>query len=72
MEQRFIDHLTHKFIDSFTSKASDWVIFLSIDNLEYQQARNIEKHIKSMKSKKYIISLKNYPDLVNKLTHRFL
>ena len=47
----------------YTSKADDWELFYSIDKLEYNQARKIEKHIKKMKSKKYIENLKAYNEM---------
>lgn len=34
-------------------------------------ARSIESHIKRMKSKKYIESLKNYPEIVKGLISRY-
>ena len=58
LEFRFQDHLNKKYKDSFTSKYQDWEIYLEIQQLEYQQARKIERHIKRMKSKKYIRDLK--------------
>jgi putative endonuclease len=59
LEVRMAEHLNKKFADSFTSKADDWELFYSIIDLEYNQARKIEKHIKRMRSKKYIQDLKN-------------
>ncbi len=50
--------MSKKFIDGYTSKANDWELFFSIDSLSYNQARQIELHIKKMKSKKYIYDLK--------------
>ena len=55
----------------FTTKADDWELFLFIDNLEYKQALEIEAHIKKMHSKKYINDLKSYPELRDKLIHRY-
>lgn len=69
---RLNEHFSKIDLGSFTAKANDWVLFLSIENLEYKQARAIEAHIKQMKSKKYYESLKNYPELVEKLKVRFL
>ena len=36
-----MDHLSKKFVDSFTSKADDWELFFRIDDLE--------KYIKDIK-----------------------
>ena len=71
LDQRFLNHLNHKYKNSFTSKSDDWVIFLKVDGLEYHQVRNVEKHIKKMKSKKYIENLKLHPEMLNKLIERF-
>ncbi len=57
-EKRFSEHLTKKFVDGFSAKTNDWVLFYIIRQLSYKQAREIEAHIKRMKSKKYIVELK--------------
>lgn len=46
LDERLRDHLKKKFADSYTAKANDWDLFYSIINLEYNQARKIEQHIK--------------------------
>ncbi|MFC2107568.1 GIY-YIG nuclease family protein [Bacteroidota bacterium] len=56
---------------SFTKRASDWEVFLKIGDLDYQQARNIEKHIKSMKSAIFIRNLKKYPDLLDRVIQQY-
>ena len=67
LEQRIEDHNKGLFKNSFTAKTNDWKLYFSIDNLVYQQARNIETHLKNMKSKKYFQDLKQYPEIVQKL-----
>jgi putative endonuclease len=47
-------------------------VFLVIENLEYQQSRKIEKHIKRMKSKTFIENLKKYPELIEKLKRKYI
>ncbi|TCC91980.1 GIY-YIG nuclease family protein [Pedobacter frigiditerrae] len=42
---RLAEHLNKDFGGSFTAKVNDWELFFSIDNLDYKQARLIEKHI---------------------------
>jgi putative endonuclease len=64
---RLDQHLSGIFSNAFTSKAKDWTKYFQIDNLEYQQARKIETHIKRMKSRKFIENLKKYPELSKKL-----
>ena len=71
LEDRFKDHINKSDATSFTAKADDWTLFHRIDNLEYKQAREIEAHIKRMRSKKYIENLKTYPELNSKLIDRF-
>ena len=46
----------------FTSTANDWELFLTISANDYSHAVRIEKHIKTMKSSKYIRNLKLYPE----------
>ncbi len=70
LDSRIKDHLEKRYF-GFTSNATDWQLFLSIPDLEYKQARNIETHIKAMKSKKYIGSLRKYSDLRNKLIEKY-
>jgi putative endonuclease len=72
LDKRLNQHLNNKFEKSFTSKTSDWEIYHVIEKLEYSQARKIEKHIKKMKSKKYVQNLKRYPEIIEKLKQKFL
>ncbi|MBL7931079.1 MAG: GIY-YIG nuclease family protein [Bacteroidia bacterium] len=66
-DKRFIEHQKIKDPTGFTAKASDWEEYLVIDNLFYEQARKIEKHIKRMKSAKYIVNLNKHPEIIEKL-----
>lgn len=52
---------------AFTAAANDWIVFFQLDNLSYEKASKIESKIKKMKSKKYILNLNKYPELVEKL-----
>ncbi len=60
-----------RFSFAFTTRADDWELYLSIDNLESQQARNIESHIKRMKIRKYIQNLLKYPDIIIRLKEKY-
>ncbi len=71
LEIRLEEHMSKKFIDGYTSKANDWELFFSIDSLSYNQVRQIELHIKKMKSKKYIYDLKKYKEIVSKLVDKY-
>ena len=70
-QQRINDHNLDQLPKAFTHQTSDWELFLLIENLSYEQERLIEKHIKSMKSRRYIENLKRYPEMVGKLIERF-
>lgn len=71
LASRLQQHTNKEFSDSFTAKANDWIIFFSIDDLNYQQARSIERHIKKMKNTTYIINLKKYRDITLKLIEKY-
>ncbi len=51
----------------FTATADDWKLFLFIPTNDYAHAIRLEKKIKSMKSSKYIRTLLEYPQLLEKL-----
>ena len=68
---RLDEHFEKEFGKSFTAKSDDWELFLLIGDLQYEQARLIERHIKKMKSKTYIQNLKKYPEIVQKLIEKF-
>ena len=64
--QRMEQHLSKSYGSAHTKNTEDWEIYLMIENLEYQQARQIESHIKKMKSKIYIENLLKYPEIIDK------
>ncbi|MFD1551724.1 hypothetical protein DNU06_02510 [Putridiphycobacter roseus] len=71
VEERLIKHNDGSYgAHRFTSKASDWKIFLIIELTDYSHAVRLEKFIKSQKSAKYIQNLKKYPELVEKIVLR--
>ncbi|MBU0696954.1 MAG: GIY-YIG nuclease family protein, partial [Bacteroidetes bacterium] len=71
LSYRFDQHVNKEFMKSFTAKAEDWTLFFFKDDLSYQQARLIEKHIKGMKSKTYIRNLKQHSEVFIKLIERY-
>ena len=71
LSERFTQHANKMFVKSFTTKADDWELYLSITDLSYQQARLIELHIKKMKSTQYIKDLIKYPQIIEKLKERY-
>jgi len=71
-EVRLDRHLSkHYGLSRFTHKANDWELFLEIECVSPEQARKVERHIKSMKSKTFIYNLKKYPELIDKILLRF-
>lgn len=68
---RMADHSSGVDKTSFTNKAKDWEVFFRKDELSYEQARGIERHIKKMKSKKYIMNLTQYPEMIEKLISKY-
>ncbi len=71
LSARLTQHVMKVFEKSFTTKAEDWELYLSITDLGYQQARLIELHLKKMKSTKYIRDLIEYPQIIEKLRERY-
>jgi putative endonuclease len=67
LEHRLKEHREKFFEDAFTTRADDWVLVFSLCDLIYEQARKIEKHIKKMKSGKYIHNLVRYKEMSEKL-----
>lgn len=55
----------------YTHRATDWEIYLFIECKTRKQAELIEKHIKSMKSTRYKLNLKKYPEMQKQLLERF-
>ena len=71
-EERLERHLSSYYGSAkFTSRFNDWEIFHTIACNSFSQAMAIEKHIKKMKSKKYIRNFNLYPELSEKLLKRF-
>ena len=71
LDLRIKQHKNKEFTNAFTVKTDDWELFVSISELDARQARDIEAHIKRMKSRTYIENLKRYEELCEKLILRF-
>ena len=56
---------------SYTSKAQDWKLHYWIACKNRKQAVSIERHIKRMKSREYLLNLKRYPALTAKLLAKY-
>ena len=70
LEERLVFHITPE-KRKFTYNASDWVLFYKINCKTKSQGLAIERHIKSMKSKKYIENLFKYPEMVERLLEKY-
>ena len=70
-EVRIDRHNNDYYENKYTRSGKPWALFLEIKCSTDDQAKSIEKHIKSMKSKKYIHDLKIYPEMIEKLLARF-
>ena len=71
VERRLEWHIGKHYENNFTTKTQDWELFFEIDCDTINQAFKIEKHIKAMKSKKYITDLKKYPEMAEKLKLKY-
>ena len=67
LSERLENHKNKLYPNCYTAKDNSWELFFEIPHLEYQQAREIENHIKKMKSSKYISNLLIHPKIVEKL-----
>jgi len=66
-DERIAEHNSKEYQNSYTGKADDWELYYKLDNLGYRQAREIENHVKKMKSRNYIQNLKKYSEISIKL-----
>lgn len=57
--------------NKFTANANDWTLFFNFKCNNKTQALFVEKHIKNMKSKKYIENLIVYPEIIDKLLTKY-
>ena len=64
-------HKEGAFENSFTSNYKDWKLFYRFECESIAQARRIEKHIKQMKSKKYVENLLFYEDISIRLLEKY-
>jgi putative endonuclease len=71
VESRLYKHNEAFYGKTFTSKVNDWVVYLEIPCECKQQMFMIEKHIKRMKSKKYIENLTKYPEIIIQLCEKY-
>ena len=70
-EERLKKHNSGFYKEAYTRFATDWELYLLIECSTVSQALCVEKHIKKMKSKVYIMNLKKYPEMIEKLIDKF-
>ena len=71
IQHRLDAHRSKTFKDAFTINSDDWSLYFSCNDLEYKQARDIEYHIKKMKSKIYIKNLVKHPEIIERLKEKY-
>ncbi len=71
LEIRLDNHKSGFYSNAFTTIATDWGLFFKIECNDISQARKIEKHIKSMKSRKYILNLCSFPAISERLLNTY-
>jgi len=64
-------HNNNYYDNKWTKTGAPWVLFFEIECASKACALKIEKHIKRMKSKKYIQNLKAYPEISFKLKQKY-
>ncbi len=70
-KERIAHHGEKYYQNKYTAMTDDWESFLVVDCQSEKQARNIERHIKQMKSRTYIMNLKRYPEMIDKLLAKY-
>ncbi len=71
VEDRLRRHRSGYYRGSYTSKAQDWELRLTITCRNRSQALSIERAIKRRKSRKYIEDLLQHENLVTRLLERY-
>jgi putative endonuclease len=69
--QRLTQHNSAVFINSSTKSGIPWELFYTIECTSRKQAVNIESHLKKIKSRKYYNSIKNFPEITEKLKIKY-
>ncbi len=68
IEFRLQKHNMHSYgTHRFTAGTNDWDIILILEAVDFPHAVRMEGKIKAMKSRTYILNLKKYPELQEKL-----
>ena len=68
---RLSQHNTDHYPGSFTTKGIPWEIYLSISCPSSEAAFKLEVFIKKMKSKTFILKLKEHPEIIQDIISKF-
>lgn len=71
IESRIDMHNQKEFSGSFATQCNDWGLYFTMECNSRRQAILIEKHVRRMKSRKYLANLKTYPEIVEKLKEKY-
>jgi putative endonuclease len=71
LQKRLNEHRLKIYPNCFTAKDDSWQLYFEIPNLNYEQARKIEKHIKNMKSSVYIKNLAIHTNMKKALIKKY-
>ena len=69
LNERLLLHTDKRFESSYTTKTNDWELFHSITCKSRTQSLKIT--LKKMKSRKYLLDLKAYPEISDKLKTKY-
>jgi putative endonuclease len=71
LDVRIRNHNNKKYgLRKYTSRATDWMLYLKFEALDFGHAVRMERRIKSMKSRKYIENLNRYSELRYRLINQ--
>ena len=70
-QERLSEHNNHIFAGAFTTKHNNWKLHFQLQCNSHLQALKIEKHLKNMKSKKYLFDLVIYSEIGEKLLNKY-
>jgi putative endonuclease len=71
LQKRLDEHNSGLYKGAHTSNYNDWVLMAALPCRDRSHARNVERHIKKMKSRKYIENLIKYSEMREKLIDRY-
>jgi putative endonuclease len=66
-KERLEKHIEKYYPGNFTTTVNDWELFYGLECENMRQALLIEKHIKKMKSRKYLNNINKFPEISLKL-----